>query len=52
MKDFAISSLALIFTCALLIFGFPIFMKLLLTIGPIALFVLVIAVLFGMASWK
>jgi hypothetical protein len=49
MKEFATQSLALILTCAVLIIGFPIVMKLLFTIGPVALLVLVVGVLLAMA---
>jgi hypothetical protein len=45
MKDFAIQTLALILTCAVLIIGFPIAMKLLFAVGPVAFAVLVIGVL-------
>jgi hypothetical protein len=49
MKEFATQSLALILTCAVLIIGFPIAMKLLFAVGPIAFAVLVIGVLLAMA---
>ena len=49
MKEFATQSLALILTCAVLIIGFPIAMKLLFAVGPIAFAVLVIGVLLVMA---
>jgi hypothetical protein len=50
MQNFAIDSLGIIFAAVALIFAFPVFMKLLVTIGPLWLLVGVVAALFYLAS--
>jgi hypothetical protein len=49
MKDFAITSLALIITGIIMVVAFPIALKLLFAVGPLAFALIVIGVLSAMA---